>query len=474
MQTARRALGLKMLRDLAALTSGRLAGSVVAFVGFAHLARVLTPASYGYVELAAWIVVLGTMVIDGGLGTIGTREISHDPARAGELAALIPASQLVLAIALFPLAVVLPFWMGQPREAMIMIWMFSAGLFFVPRKLDWLFQGVERMNVTGYFYAFRTAVFVGGVLLFVRAEADFFRVGWIELAAAGSMALYFAFFQVRFVGPVRFRFRWHFIREYLPRGFHVCAGNIVWTIIQTAPVFLLASLAGDEQTAWFAAPLRIVVALLTLSWVYLYNLYPTLVKVHHRGAEELLQTLKASLRLCAWGSCLLTLILGLLAEPLLKLAYGAKFGPSAPVFAVLVWVLPATLLSGHFRWALIAAGKEVRVVWSNLFGLVAVIAIGWSAIAPLGSLGAAWALLGSGLTVLLAAAVWAHRDLGLGLAARGALLPVGWSILLFVFLPHLEWGPWSTAAIAAGLFALGALADRRLLDDARRLARLKR
>ena len=41
------------------------------------------------------------------------------------------------------------------------------------------------------------------------------------------------------------------------------------------------------------------------------------------------------------------------ASPLMTLIYGATFAPAAEPFAVLVWLVPLALFSGHYRYTLI-------------------------------------------------------------------------------------------------------------------------
>ena len=48
--------------------------------------------------------------------------------------------------------------------------------------------------------------------------------------------------------------------------------------------------------------------------------------------------------------------------------FGPPFAEAASSLAVLVWVLPLTMLSGHARWSLIAAGRQSRVLWAQLAG----------------------------------------------------------------------------------------------------------
>ncbi len=464
---------MKMLRDLSSLVGGRFIGNLIAILGFARLARVLTPTHYGYVEVATWIALLAAMVIDAGLGTIGTREVSQNPARAPELVATIPASQFLLALVVLPLAMLLPIVMRQPWECTLLIWIFLLGLITIPWKLDWLFQGLEMMKVAGYFYTFRTGIFTLGIFLFVRNDAHFISVGWIDFSAAIALTLYFVFLLERLVCPIRLRFSWSLSKTYLSQGIHLGLSNIIWTTIQAVPMMFLTSFSGKDETAWLAAPLRIVVSLLTFSWIYHYNLYPTLIREYENSTAAMNRLVAVSLRVVSWGAFSVTLLLALLANPLLAAIFGSKYREAVPIFSLLVWVIPITLVSGHFRWSLTAAGEYGCVLRSQILGLIAVLLAGGLMIPLMASLGAAMAMVVATAAICIASYLFSLLKFGADGFAGIVAVPAGLALFLFLGLSRFGFGPWINAAIGGSVFLLAGVIDRRLLRDLRILLKAK-
>lgn len=462
-----------MLRDLASLAGGRTVGSLVLFIGYAHLARVLDPTLYGFIELAVWVALLGAMVVDAGLGTIGTRELSQRREIASELADKIPACQFLVLLGVLPITFLLPFAMRQPWNGTLMIWMCCLALFGMPWKLDWLFQGLEMMKIAGFFYAFRATIFTVGVVLFVDNNADFLTVGWIELLSAAALVGYFLYFQIRYVGPVRLRFSKEFLRTYIPQGLHVGLSNIIWTVIQSIPMVLLAAFHGKEQTAWFAAPLRIVVSVLTLSWIYHYNLYPTFARQFYRSPEALREVLSASLRTTTWGACFAALLMAVLANPLLSLIFGSRFEESAPTFGMLIWIFPITLVSGHFRLALTVSGKQRHVFDAHIAGLITVIGVGLIFIPLFSSEGAAATILAAGLAVLVSAYLFCLKRMPSPASLQIVVPPVVLALGLLAVLSGFPCGPWLSSGIAVAAFLVFGLCDQRILRDMRLLSKAK-
>ena len=87
----------------------------------------------------------------------------------------------------------------------------------------------------------------------------------------------------------------------------------------------------------------------------------------------------------------------------------AGFVGAAPAFAILAWILPIHLLSGHARFALIAAGHQRAEMAAQAVGLAVTIVLGMWWVGPWGGPGAAAAMVASAAVVWAVAHVQARR-----------------------------------------------------------------
>ncbi len=464
----------KLLKDFFALSGGQLLSKIIGFLAFAYLARTLDPAEYGAVEYAVGLAVFFAMLVDCGLGPIGVRALSRGPDRITEMAALIPTARLLLAALAIPVMGFSAWLTGQTAETTTLIWLFAAGLLAVPWKQDWLFQGLEKMGVTAMAQVIRMTVFAGGVFVFVHGTHDLLHIGYIEMTAAFMMAVYYLGAQRFSAIPIRLHFLWGKLAHLVREGVSVGLSNMVWAVIQYVPLFLVAGMVGGAETAWFGASHRVVISLLTFSWIYHFNLYPALTRRAGDVPQALSVLVRASFRVVAWVSILAALVLTLLASPLLVLAFGAQFAQAAPAFQILVWVLPATILAGHARWALIATGYQRYVLYAQTAGAVTVIVMGTALVPVFHSVGAAIAMLAASLAVWLVAHFYAAAQVerlpALSLVWLPSLL-AGSGVLAAVFLENALWGgPWMMTALTVAIYALCApLLDRDLMADLRHL-----
>jgi O-antigen/teichoic acid export membrane protein len=121
--------------------------------------------------------------------------------------------------------------------------------------------------------------------------------------------------------------------------------------------------------------------------------------------------------------------LGLVVDPLVRVALGERWIPAIPIMQVLV-------LSSIFRVAtanagplLFALNRPELVSLSNFVGLLVLIPLLIWGVSSAGAVGAAWAVAASSATTLVLNVHWARRSLNMGL---GPLLQVSWRPLLGV------------------------------------------
>jgi O-antigen/teichoic acid export membrane protein len=163
--------------------------------------------------------------------------------------------------------------------------------------------------------------------------------------------------QRRSIAPVAIRLAWREMLDVGREGSAIGAAAVIWALIQYAPLMMLANIAGMADTAYFGAAHRLGVSLVTFSWIYHFNFYPTIARRMLADPGTTAALTRASFRVAAWGGIASALGLTLAAEPLLMLLFGERFGAAAAAFGVLVWTFPVTLLSGHARWILVAARR---------------------------------------------------------------------------------------------------------------------
>jgi|CXWL01.1.fsa_nt_gi PST family polysaccharide transporter len=456
---------MKLFRDLTVLAGGQLISKVLGFLAFAWLARALDPINYGAVEYIVGLAAFFALLVDGGMGVVGTRRTVRDPQELPLLAFQIPVARLLLVLVGVPIMAAIAIVTTSATVPQALVWLFAASLLTVPWRQQWLFQATGRMAAVANGEIVRMAVFAAGIWIFVRAPSDVLAVGLAELCAVAAMTALCIVMQQREVTPFRLTGSFSGFGALVREGAAVGSSNFVWALAQSVPLFLIASLTGGVETAWFAGAARIVASLGQFGNLYHFNLYPAVSRAHASGDGTLGRLQSHSMRATAWGGVFIALVLTVFALPLVKLTLGGKLLAAAPLLQVMAWILPIALWSGHSRNALAAAGEQKKVLYSQLIGLAATVAACVGLGHVYGGIGYAAGSL-AGAVVVWAVSHWFARTQGcVPPPFRLTVLPLALAAVIVLLVEHQSFGFWASALVVSAFPLLAPVLDRALLGD---------
>lgn len=449
------------------LSAAEAAGKLFNFAAFTHLGRTLGPEQYGLLEFTLAVMAFFTLAADMGLSVWGAREVAKNPGTTQRLVGEIVWLRAALSLASAAVVFAGVQWLPRPQAARYLFYLYGASLLLSPLLVQWYFQGREEMRWVAAASVLRNGVFASLVLASVRPASPLWQVGWIECAAVAAAGTMCAAVAQRQFGVSLFRVRpgwdagWRRLREAAPVGL----AELTWACMWYLPTTLLGIWRADAPLGWFGASHRVVMALHTFVWLYFYNLLPAISR-SAASSRALPALMTDSLRITAWGSFSVVLLLGLPAHSLLPLAFGDAFAGGALVLAALVWMIPVTVLSGHYRYLLIASGLQKWLLASTTAGALSCAAGGLLLIPRWGAEGAAGCLLAGALVDLACAYGFVRRRL-----IRLPFLPALWRPLLALGIAGLAFllvktgaGLPAATALAAAIYgALVLICERELL-----------
>jgi O-antigen/teichoic acid export membrane protein len=466
---------MKLLRDFMALSGGDVLSKIMGFVAFAYLARTMEPETYGTIEVVVAMSVFFAMIIDCGLGPIGVRRVSQDRGQLARLAEQIPSARLAISVVSVAVMGFIGSVVVTSGQEVQLVWFFAVALLALPLIQPWLLQSQDMMGRVAAGQCIRALVFAVGVFVFVGSAQDLWRVGLWELLAVGSMASYYVLVQRLFVVPVRIRIPTAELLPLVREGVALGLANMLWAFQQYVPIILVAHLIGGEETGRFGVAHRTVVSLLTFGWIYHFTIFPVISRKIFDSDGVFFELLAASTRMVAWLGIFLALVITMLSQPILILLFGKDYGDAAPSFAILIWILPVTVLGGHARWSLVAAGRPRCVLAAQAAGAVAMVVAGVLLIPSYKAPGAAVAMLVAAFVVWFTAHMNATRYIGkfplvTAVAPPAILALIAAGAAFFLDLSS----DWARAAISASIFVVAApLAYRHWRKDLTRIAHAK-
>lgn len=389
----------KAFWDFISLSGGELISKIAGFIAFAYLARVLEPSAYGSVEFAVSLLVFFSLIVDFGYGPVGARDISQHREHTQRYAAAIPSARIILAIFSLIFMCSLVLFLDHDKQTRQLVWIFSLALLATPFNQRWLLQGLDKMQLVSLGQIVRMSVFATGVILLIHSTSDLLKIGYIEISASLLMAIYFLAAQHKLGVKIRLSKDLRFIFTLSTQAMSIGLSQIIWAFNQYLPTILVASIAGTVQVAWFGAAHRIVMSAVSFSLIYHFNLFPMLSKRLKNSHQDYLTLVNPSFTVTAWAGIGAALAVTLFAEPISIFIFGDKFTTAATPLAILIWVLPVTLLSGHARWTLIASHNQRFALYAQVAGTSTIIAFSLLLINDYGATGASIAMLACAITV---------------------------------------------------------------------------
>lgn len=457
---------MHLAKNFLSLAGAEVISKIVTFAAFAYLARVAGPEGFGYLEFAGATLFCAWLLVEQGFGSYGAREIAKAPQRTTELVAEIALARLLFAVIAYAAIIAFALLSNHTLIVTRLLLIYGASLLFGPLLLQWVFQGHDRMRSVAAAQVIRQTVFAAIVFIFVREAGRIWLAAVAEVAGAASAAIYCVWMYQRHFGVKRIRL------TMAPRLFRESAviglSQMFWVVRIFGATLILGFIAPADDVGYFAGALRILVALHAFVWLYCFNLLPSMSRSWREDREAFVALINRSMRVVAHLAAAAGLAWVALAPLAMTSLYGSAFAPGAETLQWLAGVCVVAALSGHYRYGLIAAGRQnVEAAAAALGAVVAAVAIpfGYS---RFGLRGAAIGLLMAETTVWMVAWRCGVRMLGLKGHAKLLLRP----LLALIIVSTWLWSmPISSVIARAAIGSASMIALALAFDaEARRLA----
>jgi PST family polysaccharide transporter len=402
---------MKLVKNFISIAGAEVASKLITFAAFAYLARVVGPDGFGHLEFAGTSLFFAALLVEQGFGIYGAREIAKAPHHTARLVLEIVQARSLFAVGAYIILIVLALSLDRKPTTQLVL-TYGASLLAMPLLLQWVFQGYDQISVVAIIQVVRQSIFAIIVFICVGGASKLMFAAVAEIAGVCAAACFGVWVYRRRFGRIKFgrlAISSRLFRESLPIGL----SQMLWVVRIYGATLILGFIAPPVDVGYFAGALRILVAAHTFVWLYYFNLLPSLARTWQKDLAAFAILINRSLRGVVWMAFAGGLIWALAAPLVITSVYGATFATAGSTLQLLAGVCMAAALSGHYRFALIAAGRQgVEMMVSALGAVVAVFSIpfGYNRV---GLHGAAAGMLAAETVVWLAAWLCGRRLLGL-------------------------------------------------------------
>lgn len=346
--------GKRIVKNFLSLTIATIVSRLIGFVIVAYLARTLSTAGFGQISFAQVIVGYSVLLTDFGLKTLGIREVSRHKEEIKKYVSNILTLRIILAITSFFLLLAFIKLINRSTDHGILIALFGLSLFPSVLLLDWVFQGIERMEFVGIANIIQSMTYGGLVLLLVKKPSDILGVPSLFFLASSIVVVFVTYSFVRKYGRFSLSFEVRVWKELFSKSLPLGFSLIIIAIYQSIDVVMLGFMKGDETVGWYSAASRIIQAILPLAGLFAQTVFPVVSRFYRESQEKLSLVLNISVKFLILVAIPLGIGGTILAGPIMDLIYGPKYQPGIIAFRILIWTVPLIFVGAVPAQVLIA------------------------------------------------------------------------------------------------------------------------
>lgn len=364
------------------------------FVGI-YIARYLGPEQFGVLSyvlaLAAFILAIARL----GMDAILVRELVDDYERQNQLmgtAFWLMAGAAFICYFFVGLGI---WYVDEVVHVKIYAWIVSASAFFTSfLVIDYFFQSRLKSKNSAICKAL-TLFFMSVVkLCLIFLEADLF---WFALAslmdhAVLAILLLLVVRKANGVGFFKF-FNWKDACAMLKSAWPMVVTAVAALIYMRIDQVMIRNMLGLHELGIYSAAVKIYESWIMLPYVITVSLLPAIVRLK-QGDEQTYQLRLIQLfRLLFWGSAAAAIVVFLIGEPLVVVAFGEAYRESVSVINIVMWTAVFASIGSVSARYLNVEHMERKIAFRTMVGAVLNVGLNFLLIPVYGIKGAAVATL---------------------------------------------------------------------------------
>jgi O-antigen/teichoic acid export membrane protein len=390
----------RIWRSTFSLGFGEIAARGFSFVATVHVARVLGATNFGRVEFASAIVLYASAFATFGLDVVGTRHVAALPADARVLVRTIVGLRLLFASLAWAILLGLTFLVPRLAEIRPILLLTALVLLTEAVRLNWIFQGLERMKRVAAAGILGQALYAAGVFTLLRRPGEILRVPLLSAAGSAATTVVLAAVAWKSFSTLPAPRPPGFARVLLREAAPVAATAVASLVVYNADVVLLGFLLDERHVGLYRAATRIAGVFSMLGASYTAAVFPSIARAageRGRFSDTLSWAVRTSAVAWAAGAAVL-----LAAAPrLLKWTFGQTYQESVITLRLLLIAVAVVGVRAQYRHALIALKRAERNLPPTLWAAAVNVGLNLALIPRYGLRGAAIATIASETVMLL-------------------------------------------------------------------------
>lgn len=357
-------------------------------------ARYFGPSNYGLINYAASVVAFAAPLMKLGFTTTLVQEFVDQPQREGETLGtalvmnLASAFLSMLGVAAF-VSIANP---GEPVTLAVCL-LYSLNLPFQALEMtQYWFQAKLKSKYTSVaMLAAYILVSLYKIFLLVTGKGIY----WFAVSQAIDYCIISVALLVIYhrLGGQKLTFSPGRGREMFAKSRYYILSSLMITIFAQTDKVMLKTMLGDQVTGYYSAAVSCAGMTSFVFSAIIDSAKPMILEARKHSQEAFEHQMTVLYSLVTWLALAQSAVITLLAEPVVRILYGAEYLPSVNILRLVVWYTTFSYL-GSARTVWILGEEKHSLLWTiNLSGALANVALNALLIPLMGAMGAALASL---------------------------------------------------------------------------------
>ncbi len=353
----------KILKNIFSLSTAEVFNKILLFITTAYLARTILTDGLGSINLAQSMSTYLLLLITTGLDAYGIKELAKNREKMKPLVDTLFSAKFLFSIIAYLILVAIVLLINKEFEVKLIILIYGFTIFAQVNYLNWVFMGLERMEIVAFRLAITSVLNLTGILIFVHSPEDTWLAALIiavsQLINAAWMIVYY--FKKYHSIQIQINIKeWiYHIKRAMPIGFSFLI-TAFYNNIGIILVGLMLTTGYLYQTGILGTAIKALMISMSPLMIFQQSFYPQLsraVSIYERS-----DLLRNYTKITFITGSFLATILYFYADVLIVFAFGNAFIESAALLKILAPALILMYVNISFSIPLIAWGYEKKVL----------------------------------------------------------------------------------------------------------------
>jgi len=331
----------RLFENFFSLSFLQVANYIFPLITLPYLVRVLGPEKFGLISFAQAFIGYFVILTDYGFNLSATREIAIYRENKEKVLEIF-SSVMVIKFFLFLLslgimsAIVFTFEkFRQDWKIYYLTFGMVLGQVLFP---VWFFQGMERMKYITFLNILAKLIFTIAIFVFVRKVEDYLYVPLLNSSGfivAGVLGLWIILkdFGIEFKMP-----SWEGIKHQLKEGWYIFISTVAISLYTISNTFILGLFTNNTIVGYYSAAEKIIRAIQGLLGPISQTIYPHVSKLMYESKEYGIKFLRKVTFLIGSFSFVLSLIIFIFADLIVRIVLGTQYTESVIVLKILAFL----------------------------------------------------------------------------------------------------------------------------------------